>query len=637
MTTQSKNKKKLLIKTTVGILLTVSAVGYVFSGFSQYITHNTDTVIRTINHQDITQSRITQERDALAQRLGSVPQDSMIRQQIINQALENVTLQTAISLYAQSLGVRASDSNIAKILQSIKPFTDKNGDFDKMAFKRILQSQGISVKAFKNNIADGVVRENYTTPMVTEFPLSQKVTSVFNDFAFTKIKFTAYTLDFKNFSTDAQKIIPPTEEQLKQIYTEKKETLKRPTLKDIEYAAFNSETLKDTVSIDPKDITDFYTKNKNTLYVTAEKRKILQIVFDDEKQARSGYEKLTTDKNFEEKYGENFKAVAKELGYKMADIDLGLITADALTDDKTVQEKVFSSNVGKALKPIKTDFGYAIYFIESIQPETVKTFESVKSEIQENIFQKKLSDYLIKITPKVDDDLAGGASLSEITAHYGSGVISKKNIASDGTIYDTKDPKRLNPLIPLNDVNDYNVGDDIPMIALDNNGFALLKITNSQAERPLTFDEAKESLLTADINAQKKTLLTEAANLLKQPDTRQSIVEKYNITPKEYAFSRSDTIPSALYRPDFEKIIFATKPEQNFSYIDDNSALVLIVNAVTPPEEIDETKADDFAATLQKNYTSVVQDNALQMIRHAVTIETNQDALNSFLIREAGH
>ncbi len=637
MTTQSKNKKKILIKTTVGILLTVSAVGYVFSDFSQYITHNADAVIRTINHQDITQSRITQERDALAQRLGSIPQDPMIRQKIITQALEDVTLQTAISLYAQSLGVRASDSDVAKILQSIKPFTDADGNFDKMAFKRILQSQGISVKAFKNNIADGLVRENYTAPIVTEFPLSQKVTSVFNDFAFTKIAFTAYNLDFKKLPTDAQKIVPPTEEQLKHIYTEKKETLKRPALKDIDFAVFDSETLKDKISIDPKDITDFYTKNKDALYVTAEKRKILQIVFDDEKQARRGYDKLTAEKKAEEKNSVNFQSVAKKLGHKMADIDLGLITANELSDDKTTQQKVFSSDVGKTLKPIKTDFGYAIYCVESIQPETVKTFESVKSEIQETIFQKKLSDYLIKITPKIDDDLAGGASLSEITAHYGSRVVSEKNIASDGTIYDTKDLKKLNPLIPLNDVNDYNVGDDIPMIALDNNQFALLKITNSQAERPLTFDEAKESLLTAEINSQKKVILTEAANALNQPDTRQSIVKKYNITPKEYAFNRSDTIPQVLYRPDFEKIIFATKPDQSFSYVDNDTAMVLIVKAVTTPKEIDDTKADDFAATLQKNYTSVVQDTALQMIRHAVTIETNQEALNSLLAREAGH
>lgn len=637
MTTQSKNKKKLLIKTTVGILLTVSAVGYVFSGFSQYITHNTDAVIRTINHQEITQSRITQERDALAQRLGPIPQDPMIRQKILTQALENVTLQTAISLYAQSLGVRASDSHIAHILQSIKPFTDKNGDFDTMAFKRILKLQGISVKAFKDNIADGVVRENYTTPIVTEFPLSQKAVGVFNDFAFTKIKFTAYNLDFKNFPTDAQKITPPTEEQLKQIYTEKKEALKRPALKDIEYAVFNSETLKSKILIDPKDIADFYTKNKNTLYSSAEKRHILQIVFDNKKQALSGYKKFAVDKKSEEKHGENFKTVAKELGYKMADIDLGLITADALSDDKAIQEKVFSSNIGIALKPIKTDFGYAIYCVESIQPKTVKSFESVQSEIQETIFQKKLSDYLTDITPKIDDDLAGGASLSEITEKYGSRVVLEKNIASNGVIYDTKNLKKLNPLIPLNDVNDYNVGDDIPMISLDNNQFALLKITHSQVERPLTFDEAKESLLIADINAQQKTLLTEVANALKNPETRQSSVKKYNIIPKQYAFSRSDTIPQALYRPDFEKIIFATKPEQNFSYIDDNAALVLIVNAVTPPENIDETKADDFAETLQKNYTSVVQDNALQMIRNAVTIETNQEALNNLLMREAGH
>lgn len=628
MTTQSKSKKKILIKITIGMLLTLSAGGYIFSGFSSYIRNDTDTVIRTVNGQDIKRSQILQERDVIAQKLGEIPQDMMIRGQIINQSLENLTSQTAISSYAKSLGIQASDADIATVLQSIKPFTDADGKFDAMAFKRILQLQKISIKDFKNKIADNLIRENYTTPMVTEFPLSEKVTKVFNDFAFTNIHLTAYNLDFNSLPQDVQKIDKPNDAQLKQIYNEKKETLKRPALKDIEYAVYNADTLKNTIHIDPKEISDFYQKNKDTLYFTPEKRRIFQIVFDDEKKALDAYAKISKDTNFQ--------IGAKKLGYKIADIDLGLIDADALTD-KAAQETVFSSPVGVTTKPIKTDFGYALYFTKEIQPESFTKLDAVTAEIKNTLFKQKLSHYLTDITPKIDDDLAGGAALSEITKKYGSQIIAEKNITHEGLIYGDKNHKKLNPLIPITDINDYNVGDDIPIIPLDDNQFILLKITKTEPERSLTFEEAKDFLATQDINSQKNTILTKLIKDLKESNTRQSIVKQYNIASKPYILTRSGNIPSDIYRPDFDKVIYATKKNQSFSYSDDNSAVLLVVDAVTLPKDIDETQADDFSLRLQKNYMSDILDKTLKMIRNSVTIDTNDDAFSNLVMREIGN
>ena len=632
MTAQSKTAKKLIIKTSIGILLTVSAAGYIFSDFQSYSIGGNDKTIRSVGDIKITQSQVIRERDAIAQRLGSIPQEPLIRQQLIDQSLENITLRTAVSTYATSMGIRASDIEIAQIIQSIPAFNGTDGQFDNRSFKRILLSQGVSVKTFKNNIADGVIRENFTTPIASEFPLSSKIAKNFNDFAFTTINFTAYHIDYNKLPDSIKKITPPSDDQLKQIYTEKKDYLIRPTLKNIAFAVFNANSLQNKITISDKQITDFYTDNKDKIYSEPEKRKLLQVVVDTEKKALDMYQKLIQ--------GAGFQAVAQKIGYNADDINLGYVTPSDISD-KTAQRKIFSGRVGDILQPIKTDFGYAIYFIESIQQSITKPFETVKADIQKTLFQKELSDYLTDIMPKIDDDLAGGADLSEITQKYGSSVTEQHNVTPSGTVYNPKEftngqPKtlKLNQNIPLDDVNQYSVGDDIPMIMSDDNQFTILKITALQEERPLSFEEAKEILNTQDIMTQKNTVLKTVIDDLKQKEDKKTLSSTYHIENKQYSVNRNGQIPNDIYYPEFNNIIFAKNKNEFFSHIDNNKAIVLVVDTISPPSAMTLEKSEDFTNKLQKNYDALIQDEAINMIRNQTIIETYDDAFNTFLAKE---
>ena len=627
MSGNSKSKKHFLIKTMIGTFLAVSAASYIFSNFQQYMTYDYDTVIRLVEDQKITASRITKERDILAQKLGSIPQNSIIRTQLIQQALDNATMQAVITSYAKSQGVRASETEIANALQSIQAFAGADGKFDALTFKRVLQYQRVSIKDFKNNIGNGIIQANYTTPVLAEFPLSDKTTKIFNDFAFTKINFTAYQIDYKTLPQSIKAITPPTQDQLQQIYTEKKSSLKRPALKDIEYVLFDSDNLSDKIKITDTEISDFYTKNQKELYHVPEKRNILQILIDDEKKANTVYATLSK--------ANNFQSEAKKLGYALTDIDLGTITADEINDVSS-RDIVFSNKQGDITKPIKTDFGYAIYFTKAIQPATTQAFDTVKSDIKTILFKKKLTSYLSDISPKIDDDLAGGADFSEIVQQYGSQVVTEKNIMPNGILYDTADGRRVNPLIPINDIRDYDVGDDIPMITLSDGQFAILKVTNAQPERTLTFDEAKQVLYEQDINTQKNTILTKIIKSLKEENNKQELVKRYHITTKEYEIDRNGQVPQSIYHDDFSDIVFATKPDQNFSVIEADKAIMLSVNSVTPPTKIDITESSDLAMALQKNYDSIIQDEALNMIKNKVVIKDNPEELSDFLNREIG-
>jgi peptidyl-prolyl cis-trans isomerase D len=481
MTSENKDKKKTITKIIVGIFLTFATAGFIFSDMQFGFNQSNNPVILTINEHDIRQSDILQERDGLIQHLGSIPQNNQMQQKLISRALDNVTLRTSIIVYAELLGIEASDIEIADTITSIDAFKGVNGEFDKMAFKNILQNQKVSIGRFKKNIAKNIIQAKFTEPLEIEFPIASKIAQTFNQFADTKINISVYNFSFDDLPKDIKEIKILNDEQLNKVYNEKLASLKKPALKNIDYILFNDEYLADKIKITDEMIEKFYNENQKTLYTKEEERKVLQIVIDDEKRAKKIFKTLDNSVSVGE--------VAKSLGYDYSDIDLGYIKLEDL--DTQISKQLFQANLGQILNPIKTDFGYAIYYIEAIKPQKIQTLENVKQDIEKKLFDKKLSAYLLNIRIKIEDDIAGGASFSEITQKYGSKVQSQENITNKGEIYlDSINDKDgtyksvLNPLIPIEYVNDYFIDDEVPIIELKNNQFGLLKITQFVKERP---------------------------------------------------------------------------------------------------------------------------------------------------------
>ncbi|MFT6072002.1 MAG: peptidyl-prolyl cis-trans isomerase D [Alphaproteobacteria bacterium] len=642
MTTENKSKKKVATKVIVGVFLTLAAAGFVFSDMQQFVGSNNDQVVRTVGDHDILLSDIRQERNAIAQRLGSIPQSPLIQQRLVTQALENITLRNAIITYAKSLGIAASNAEIAKIITSIDAFKDLNGTFDKLAFKKILRNQRVSIKEFKGNIANNVIQGNFTNPIEADFPISDIAVTVFNQFATTIIDFDAYTLNLETLPDTVNTITKPTDEQLQALYKEQSETLKRPLLKNIDYVVFDKDHLKDKIIISDNVVQEFYDTNKKTLFFMPETRKIIQVVFDSKEEADDALKQLNE--------GVSFQSAAEELGFDIEDIDLGYLVANDL--EENVRSTVFDMDLGETSKPLKTDFGFTIYFVEAIKPEEARSFEQVKLEIKDTLLNKKLNNYLSDIMVKIDDDLAGGADFTEITQKYGSWITAQENITNQGEIFASDDNvmpimTQLNPLIPIDYINDYSVGDDIPIIELNNNAFALLKVKKSTPQRPLTFEEAETFLSANNMTTQATALLTKIADEIKESDFNAEIMQKYQVKPKAYSIKRSDNIPEALYRANFQELVFATEPNQNFTSIDEKEAILLNIKAISMPKAIlrsenenaddDDSKndAEDFTEKLQTSYNAQIQNRAIEMVRDAVTIENNNKAFETLLTREA--
>ncbi|NQT22172.1 MAG: peptidylprolyl isomerase [Candidatus Omnitrophica bacterium] len=114
---------------------------------------------------------------------------------------------------------------------------------------------------------------------------------------------------------------------------------------------------------------------------------------------------LTEDIILQLKSGDGFDEIAKvysEDSRASSGGDMGYVKKGEMM--KKIDDVLFALDIGEYSEVIRTDIGFHIFFVEDKRPPQNKTFDEVKSRIEEIIFnqkiQKKLKEYIEKLRAK---------------------------------------------------------------------------------------------------------------------------------------------------------------------------------------------------------------------------------------------
>jgi|GEM_PF-6819125 len=627
MTSENEPKTKIMTKVVVGVLLSLGTAGFIFADIGQYIRPSSNEILAKIGTDHIKRVDVLQERDTLSKQLSNIPLNAFIQRKLLTQSFENLALRTAITEYAQSIGITAADSEIADNMVSIDIFHDASGNFDKKLFKKLLKNQKMSVSAFKKNISNHIIQSHFIQSANTPFPLPKKIHNTINHISNAHIDFSVHAIDYANVPQAIIDKNPIDNKTLQALYKENSKQLKYPELKDVTYVMFNPQQINNKIKISASDINQYYIDNKARLYTKPEEREIYQIITEDAQEAKKIFKKINAHENFQE--------AAKKNGYILDDINLGFVDKNYFSSEDT-QKIVFDAPLNKTLPPIKAEFGYTIYYVNQVKPEQVKSFEMVQDAIKDKLSYQQKNQYLLSIFSKVDDDLAGGANFQEIVKKYGSKISIQKNIMRNGMIYnkDSQNTEIFNKNIPLDYINNYNVNDEIPIIELEKNNFALVKVIHQTPERPLTFEEAKADLIKINNNKVKKNTLSKIITDINKNNLSDTILEKYNATSKTYQLKRTDQIPSDIEHPTLKNLLFTNDDQEQLSFIKEDTAYFVKVNAIKQPEKTEnlpENHNKNMYDTLEVTYHTQIQDQIFDKVYKQVPIEIKHDAFKDFM------
>lgn len=309
--------------------------------------------------------------------------DQLINQAVLEQELERSNLSV-------------SDSLVRNQIHSMEAF-HKDGVFDRQLFQELLKHNNLREAGFIDNIKQSLLSQQLLAPLVAGMNLPVFYQEVLFKTLNEKKVFSVVLIPLDKVKLKQV----PTAEELNLYYTQKKENYVVPEQRSISLVHIETKNLLSQIPVTDEEIKEEYEKQTNQ-FVKPEKRTVKSLTYTNEEQALQAAKLLNSGKAIE--------VVSYTVpGGKMD--DLGTVEKSALAE--IAADVVFALELGKVSEVINTGFGYVVYQVTKIQPETLQSLEEVRNQIQENLRLQKFGNTLQDLKNKIEDSLAGGAKLVE--------------------------------------------------------------------------------------------------------------------------------------------------------------------------------------------------------------------------------
>jgi peptidyl-prolyl cis-trans isomerase D len=265
-------------------------------------------------------------------------------------ALEDLINSKIITQAAQKNGIVVTNQDISIAIQKDKNFKNSNNQFDLDLYTRILKANRLSQKVFENS-----VKENLYVSKIMEI--------------------LGHSVKISPYELEKQYIIENDKAVLK--------FLKLSPLKA--KVSVSQKEVATMITNNGKEVEKYYKENISK-YKKSEQVKAKHILIrdngPDSKKKIESLAKKATPKNFAKLAKENSEGPTKTKGG-----DLGLF--DKKTMDPAFTEVAFSTKPGTVSKPVKSQFGWHIIYVEKKIKGYEKPIEQVETSIARKLIKEK--------------------------------------------------------------------------------------------------------------------------------------------------------------------------------------------------------------------------------------------------------
>jgi peptidyl-prolyl cis-trans isomerase D len=369
-------------------------------------------VLATVGGKEISTTAFMREYQAQAanmkRSLGANYSPELLKSMgVENYVLQRLAQKSLLAQEAKELGIVPPDSHVLKAFKQNPIFADQSGKFDKSRFATYLKIQGMSEKTYveevRNELATQLLMQSLAVKLTPPVAAVKSVLAS-ND---EKRDVTLYKVSATSLPEPAS----PKEEELTNYYNNHEERYVSPEYRTVSYATIDANALvaKDAKVTD-EAIKAYYNEHLDN-YKKPETRDVSQLLYGKEEQAQKAYALMKSGKSFEQ--------IAQEIPPTNKSLSIGKMGKQAMLPDAA--DTVFALEKGGVTEPIKSPFGFHIFRVNAIQSSGVAPLEDVKSTIASELKQNQQESALTNRTNEIEDALAGGTSLKEVSKQYGLG------------------------------------------------------------------------------------------------------------------------------------------------------------------------------------------------------------------------
>src|SRR5690606_8691679 len=231
----------------------------------------------------------------------------------------------------------------------------------------------------------------------------------------------------------------PDPAKLKEVYEANKERFMTPEYRKLAIINLNVDEVKKRVPITEEELAAAYEHDK-ARYEVPERRRVLQLAFENREEAEQAAAAIAQGKSFEE--------VAQERGIAEADYTLGLLSRSDMIDP-AVADVAFSLENGAVSGVIDGRFSTVLVKVTEIQPGKQMSLDEVRDQVRDRLAQDKAGSELNRLYDEIDDRRFAGKPLKYIAEELSLPFIEveatdRAGKAPDGsTALDVPDAQRI--------------------------------------------------------------------------------------------------------------------------------------------------------------------------------------------------
>ena len=344
---------------------------------------------------------------------------------LASNSLDRLINQAALAMEARTWNLRPDERLIADAIRADERFQDAGG-FSRSRFEQYLRSVGSGEASFAAGLADQIGSEIVSTAFVPDLPPLPGLSRVAVNYLAERRDIILTTLT----ETAADQPGPIEESEIARFFEENAEDFRRPESRSLSFLWVDPDQLASAENVNAQDVRAVYDSARDR-FTTPETRRIRQIRFStgDQGQATAQAAKTALDS------GQTIDDLTAEGAINPANIsDLGDLSVNDFPTPELAQA-AFDLPAPGLTAPIEGPFGWILFDILEITPQSVAAFSDVSDQLEQELREERALDILPDRLRDLDDGLGRGDSLETIGRIIGLPVLSVE-IGRDGRSLD---------------------------------------------------------------------------------------------------------------------------------------------------------------------------------------------------------
>lgn len=436
---------------------------------------------------------------------------------IIGRASDALITQLAVNDMAWQIGLEAGDDLAKRSIVQTQPFLDDSGKFSPDRFRAALRRAGFSETSYLDLLKSEIKRD---LVVASALHIPQSPTEIVNIF----VRDTNERRSASSLKIDRGRLPKPvlTPEELEKWYNANLDAYSSPERRDVTAIVLT----QTSVQVSDEELLEVY----NTLsFETPETRNVEIALLRDESSAQALLGRIALASN-----ESPLQLIAESLTPLSVTHLPELKREDGVPQ---ITDAAFATTQIGGFGPIQTPFGWHVGRLNAIVPKRSHNFEESRKKVLEAWWEERGADHLFELGNRLDDMLAGGATLEEASVELGLEVVTLKGVDVSGDIAESSSSNiehdtltRFKADIAQASFNQ-SVGETSALIELDQGG-VVVRTNQIIPAMPLPFVEVREQV-GQDLQAERKAEMAQGLAVqiianVKSGDSLKTVYESYN-------------------------------------------------------------------------------------------------------------